>query len=94
MEQRSSGSNEQRKRNESGNQEPFAPEKGGLFLDRMNRILRMRGNHFVHFVNSVDKVLLIHDRFLKLARCAFETRGRAKQYSNTPALNHANRAHI
>ena len=25
---------------------------------------------------------------------AFEIRGRAKQYSNTPALNHANRAYI
>ena len=36
-------------------------------------------------------ILLIHEGFLKLARCAFEVRGRAKQYSNTLALSHANR---
>ncbi len=49
----------------------------------------MRGNHFVHFVNSVEKTLLIYEGFLKLARCAFEVRGRAKQYSNTLLLHHS-----
>jgi len=71
------------------NQETLRPGKGGRFLDRMNRILRMRGNHFVHFVNSVEKTLLIYEGLLKLAHCAFEVRGHARQYSNTLLLHHS-----
>ena len=74
------------------NQETLRPGKGGRFLDRMNRILRMRGKSILSILLILSKkILLIHEGFLKLARCAFEVRGRAKQYSNTLALSHANR---
>ena len=68
---------------------PSLRKKRTLFRQNEQNPQNEREIHFVHFVNSVDKILLIHD-----SRCAFEIRGRAKQYSNTPALNYASRAHI
>ena len=70
---------------------PSPRKRRTLFRQNEQNPQNEREIHFVHFVNSVEKILLIHEGFLKLARCAFEVRGRAKQYSNTLALSHANR---
>ena len=62
---------------------PSPRKRRTLFGQNEQNPQNEREIHFVHFVNSVEKILLIHEGFLKLVRCAFEVRGRAKQYSNT-----------